>query len=53
MDHLSFILGAYLVGVAIPSALGIAAWLRVVSARARLANFDSRLRRPRDPGAKS
>lgn len=48
MDHLSFILGAYLVGVAIPLVFGIAVWVRLVSARTRLANFDPRLRRPRD-----
>jgi hypothetical protein len=53
MIHLNFILGAYLVGIAIPLGFGITTRLRLANARTRLASFDPRLLRPRDRGTKT
>ncbi|HUB16709.1 MAG TPA: hypothetical protein VMB34_32545 [Acetobacteraceae bacterium] len=50
MDHLPFIAASYMLGVLIPGGFAIAAFLRVGTARRRLAAIDPRANRP---GARS
>jgi hypothetical protein len=45
MDHLPFIAASYALGILIPGAFAVAAFLRVGSARRRLAAIDARPRR--------
>jgi len=45
MDHLTYIAASYALGVLIPGALAISAFLRVGTARRRLAAVDTRSRR--------
>ncbi len=52
MTHLPFIAAAYALGVAVPVTFAVTAWLRMASARRRLAAVDPRQgrrqgRRPR------
>ena len=46
MDHLPFIAASYALGILIPGAFAVAAFLRVGSARRRLAAIDPRGNRP-------
>ncbi len=45
MNHLAFVLPAYLAGVLWPSVVGIAAWMRTTRASRRLAILDPRMHR--------
>ena len=45
MDHLPFIAASYALGILIPGAFAIAAFLRIGAARRRLAAIDTRPRR--------
>ena len=45
MDHLPYIAASYALGVLIPGIFAVAAYLRVGSARRRLAAIDTRPRR--------
>jgi hypothetical protein len=45
MNHLGFIVAAYAIGVSVPSAFVIAAWMRMRSATRRLHTVDPRRQR--------
>lgn len=42
MDHLPFVAASYALGVLLPSAFAVSAWLRLGRARRRLAAIDPR-----------
>ena len=46
MTHLPYIVAAYALGVLIPGTFAVAAFLRMRTARRRLAAIDPRVRRP-------
>ena len=46
MNHLFFIAASYALGVVVPAGFGIAAFVRMGSARRRLAAIDPRINRP-------
>ena len=48
MTHLSYIVAAYALGVLIPGTFAVTAFLRMGTARRRLAAIDPRLRRLED-----
>ncbi len=47
MTHLPYIAASYTLGVLIPLALGVDAWMRGRSAQRRLAAVETRRRQPR------
>ncbi len=42
MNHLPFIAASYAIAIAVPVAFGLSAWLRLRSARLRLAQVETR-----------
>lgn len=46
MTHLPFVAASYALGVGVPVALAVLAWMRLGSARRRLAAVDPRMSRP-------
>jgi len=50
MNHLGFIAASYAVGILVPSAFAVAAWLRMGRAARRLAAIDPRRQRARTAG---
>jgi hypothetical protein len=51
MNHLPFIAASYALGILIPAGFGLAAYLRMASARRRLAAIDPRANRPAQESA--
>jgi len=46
LTHLPYIVAAYALGVLIPGAFAVAAFLRMCTAQRRLAAIDTRIKRP-------